>query len=157
MQRSDASIENAFAALRVDIGRRVTRHRGDDLDFLFGQKFHEPFITWLEQDGKITAIYNFPRRLQCAHALHDVAKVWNHFRRAAGKIDRWNVALGQPIDDAINRFARHDLFALRPGIHMAMHAGKIAKFTDIDLENLRARAAKHEIVLSESRSESVHE
>jgi hypothetical protein len=38
-----------------------------------------------------------------------------------------------------------------------MHAGEIAKFADIDLKNLRPRAAEHDLVLSESRGKSIHE
>ena len=50
----------------------------------------------------------------------------------------------QPIDDPINCLARHDLFALGSGVHMAMHAGEIAKLTHIDLENFSATAAKRD-------------
>ena len=82
------------------------------------------------------------RFFERSHALDEITKVWNHFRCAARKIDNWNLGFAQPIEDAINRLARHNLFAFWPRVYMAMHAGQIAKFPDVDLKNLRMPATK---------------
>src|SRR5439155_3384816 len=79
-----------------------------------------------------------------------------YFRRAGGKIDNWNVGLGEPIDNAVNRLARHDFFALRPRVHVAMHAGEIAKLAHVDLKNLRSRTAQLQTFSAESISKAVH-
>ena len=79
---------------------------------------------------------HMPQRLQVSYTLDEIAKIGNHFRRATGEVNRWNLRLCQPIDDSINCLARHDLFALRPGVHMAMQAGEVAKLAHINLENL---------------------
>ena len=61
-------------------------------------------------------------RLQRLHLLDEIAKIRNHFRRAPGEIDCWDVRLSEPINGPIDCLARHDLFPFRPGIHVAMQA-----------------------------------
>ena len=56
LQRLDAPFEDAFAALRINIIRRVTRHRRDNLDSVPGQKIGEIFVAGLEQNGEIATI-----------------------------------------------------------------------------------------------------
>jgi len=43
---------------------------------------------------------------------------------------------------AIDRLARHDLFALRSSVHVAMRADEIAKFAHINLKDFSFRAAQ---------------
>jgi hypothetical protein len=75
--------------------------------------------------------------LQQFHPLDEIAKIGNHFGRAAGKIDNRYISFGQPLNDAIDRFARHDFFALRPGVYVTMCAGEVAKFSHVYLQNFR--------------------
>src|SRR5437667_9355552 len=96
------------------------------------------------------------RGLQFLHSFDEITKIGNQFRRAAGKIDSVNIGPGHPTNDPINCFARHDLFALWPGIHVAMHASEIAKLADIHLKNLRARAAELPAFNHESIGKSIH-
>src|SRR4029450_8428995 len=85
-----------------------------------------------------------------------MAEIWNHFRRAAGEIDSGSLSLCEPIDDPIYSLMRHDLLALRPGVHMAMHAGEIAKLAHVDLKNFRARPAQRHRVFSQPLRETIH-
>ena len=96
----------------------------------------------LEQNREVATIDHMPRRCQRFHALDEIAKIRNHFRRASGEIDDRNVRLREPIDDPINRLSRHDFLALRSSVHMAMHAGEIAKLAHVDLQDFRAPAAE---------------
>ena len=50
----------------------------------------------------------------------------------------------------------HDLFALRPGVHMAMHAGEIAKLAHIDLKNVGSRTTKRDRLFGQLVRETVH-
>src|SRR5712691_8735279 len=97
-----------------------------------------------------------PGRLQVFHSLNEITKIEDHFRRAAGQIDSWNLGFREPIDDPINCVPRHDFLALWPSVHVAMHAGEIAEFAHVDLKNFRTRATKHDVVLSKAFSKSVH-
>src|SRR5919204_5625229 len=83
LQRLDAAIEHAVTALRVDVFRRIARHRRNDLDFVSCQKPGEMFIAWLEQDRKIAAINHVPWRIERLNPLNKVTKIRDHFGRAA--------------------------------------------------------------------------
>src|SRR5215475_5216281 len=88
--------------------------------------------------------------------VYEMAKIRNHFRCTTGEVNCWNFGVRQPIDNPIDRLVRHDLFALRPGVHMAMHASEIAKLTQIYLQNLWARTAERERTCGKCLSESIH-
>ena len=88
--------------------------------------------------------------------LDEISKIGNHFRRATGEVNRWNVGIRQPIDDPINCLARHDLFALRPGVHMAMHAGEITKLAYVDLKDFWPTTTKLQTRGAKPIRESVH-
>ena len=156
LQRSDARVENTVAALRVHVFRLVARHRRDDLDFVFRQKFREAIVRGLQQDREIAAVDDAAAQRKRAHPFDDMAEVGDHFRRAAGEIERGNVGRGEPVDDAIHGFARDDFLALRASVHMAVHAGQVAELADVHLQNLRARAAQREAAIGERGGEAVH-
>src|SRR6266576_1513654 len=75
-------------------------------------------------------------------SLDEITEIWNHLRRAAGKIDGRNLSFPQPIDNTVDRLAPHDFLALWPGIHVAVHTGQVAKIPDVDLKTLRMTASK---------------
>ena len=104
-------------------------------------------VARLEQDGEIAAIDDVPRRGERFQPFDEIFEIRNHFRRAAGQIDCRNVGLREPIDDAIDRLARHDFLALRSGVHMAMNAGQIAELADVDLQDLRFGVTKRQRML----------
>ena len=97
-----------------------------------------------------------PRRRQRFQPLHEVAEIGDHLRCAAGEVDRWDVGLRQPINHAVDRLARHDFLSLRPGIHMAMHAGQVTKLAHIDLQDLRLRVSQRQRMLGQPLGETVH-
>ena len=84
-----------------------------------------------------------------------MTEIRNHFRCAAGEIDRRNVGLGQPIDQPVRRLPGHDFLPLRSGVHVAMDAGEVAKLADVDLKDLGLRVAKRQRVLSQFSREAV--
>ena len=140
LKRLDAAVENAVAALRVYVLRRITRHRSDDFNFVPRQKLRQIFITAIEQNGELPV--NLHLIVEGFYPLNEITKIGNHLGCAAGKIDNRDFRFGQPIDHAIDRLVGHDFFALRAGVHVAMNARQIAKLADVDLKNLRARATQ---------------
>src|SRR6266567_7021255 len=157
MQSFNAAIEHALAALGVHVLRSVTRHRCDNLDFVPRQKLRQTLVARFEQDGEIAAINYATRRAQRSYPFDEIAEIRNHFRRTPREIDCRNFRVGEPIDNAINRFARHDFLALWTGIHMAMRASQIAKLADIDLKNFRLCSAQSNSLGSKLVRKTVHE
>ena len=49
LQRGNAQVKHAVAALLVHIGSRVAGHGSHDLDTLFRQKFCQPFLPGLKR------------------------------------------------------------------------------------------------------------
>ena len=90
-------------------------------------------------------------------AFNQITKIRNHFGRAAGQIDSWNVGPGEPIDDMIDRLAGHDLLALWSCIHVAMNAGEIAQLPHVHLKNLRPRSTQHQTLAGKSFGKTIHE
>jgi rSAM/selenodomain-associated transferase 2 len=88
--------------------------------------------------------------------LHEIPKVWNHFRRTAREIDDRNIALGQPIHDPINRLPRDDFPPLWPCVHVTMHARQIANLSDVHLKNLRMAPTQVYAFRRESFRKPVH-
>src|SRR4029077_8617018 len=86
-------------------------------------------------------------RLQRLHLLDEIAKIRNHFRRAAGKIDCWDIRLSEPTNYPIDGLARHDFLAFRPGVHVTMHARQVAKLAHVYLENFGAPTPKRDGII----------
>src|SRR5262245_61288018 len=95
-------------------------------------------------------------RFQLFHPLDEMPKIGNHFRRATSEIHSRNIRVREPIDDPISCLPRHNFLALRPSVHMAMHAGEIAKLAHVDLQDFRAPAAEQERTFDERLCKSIH-
>src|SRR6266576_1660174 len=89
-------------------------------------------------------------------SLDEITEIWYHLRCAAGKIDGRNLAFPQPIDNAVDRLARHDFLALWPGVHVAVHTGQIEKFPDVDLKNIGMPAALRDRAIRQLLCEPIH-
>src|SRR5439155_7292417 len=131
-------------------------HRGDDLDFLHGEKLRQIFIAGFEQNREIAAVDHMPRWRERLHAFDEIAKIRNHFRRATGKIDNRYLGLCQPIDNPIDGLVRHDLPALWSSVHMAMCASEIAELTQVDLKNSWTSATEQDRVLRKFLRKPIH-
>src|SRR5947199_8826737 len=142
MQGRNSSLKQPVAALPHYRLCRVTQARWREFSPVSDQKLSETFITRLKEDREIAAIDHVPRRMQRLYPFNEIAEVRNHFWRTAGKIDSWNLGLGQPIDNAINRCTGHNFFPLRSRVYVAMHASEIAKLANVDLKNLGASTTK---------------
>ncbi len=113
------------------------------------------FKAGFEQNRQVAPVDDVSRRGERFQALDQILEVGNHFRRAAGQIDRWDVGFREPVDYPIDRFAGHDFLALRPSVHMAVNAGEIAEFADIDLQDLRSSVTQGKGVLDQFARETV--
>ena len=91
------------------------------------------FKAGFEQNRQVTPIDDVSWWSERFQAFDEILEVGNHFRRAAGQIDRWDVGFREPVNYPIDRFAGHDFLALWSSVHVAMNAGEIAEFADIDL------------------------
>ena len=56
-------------------------------------------------------------------------------RRAAGDVEGGNVARLEKPEARVHDFRRHDLGAIRAGIHVAMVAGLVAPLADVHLKH----------------------
>ena len=100
-----------------------------------GQKLRQVLIAGIEQNSEIAPVDNVTDRTQLFYLLDEIAEVGNHFRRSTRKIDRWNFGVREPIDDPVDGLTRHDFLPLRPGVHVTMHAGEVAKLSHVHLQH----------------------
>ena len=73
-----------------------------------------------------------------SRAVNEPTKTWVQFGRAAGEIDGRHVGRFQDAQAMLHRFARHRFSTVRPGVNVAMFAGLITEFSDIDLKDVDA-------------------
>ena len=55
----------------------------------------------------------------------------------------------KPFEDPIDCLPADDLFALRSRVHVAMNAGEIAKFAEVELKDLRASTRERQAVIGQ--------
>src|SRR5690348_846836 len=87
-----------------------------------------------EDDGEVTTHQDMP--VQFFDLLHKPAELWIQFRRPACKVHRRDIRFRERLYTLLHGLAGHDLFSVRPRIHMAMLTGLIAHFTEVYLKNL---------------------
>src|SRR6056297_571416 len=90
----------------------------------------------VSSDGQVTTI-NDPTP-EGMSLLDQPSKIRVHLRRTAGDVQRRNVGLRQHIDDRLGRFSRHAFATCRAGVDVAVRAGMVANFADIDLQDFDA-------------------
>ncbi len=156
LQRPDARVEHAVAALGVHVFRRITGHGGDDLHAVFGQELGHAVEGGFEQDRQVAAVHDVPARGHGGQPFHEVAEIGDHLRRAAGQVDHGDVGVFEPAEDAVGGFARHDFLALGPGVDVAMRARQVAELADVDLQDARLGVAQRQGVRGEGSVETVH-
>ena len=86
LECADRGVEDAFAALPVDIVFEIAGHRRGDLDLLTSEKFREILLTGDVEDGQIAAIDDVDAKRSCAP--YQRAKVRVELGRAAGDVER---------------------------------------------------------------------
>ena len=115
---------------------------------MLGQEAGHVFVAGADEYGEVRAVNN--STAQFVYAFDQPAKVGVHLRRATGYVDSWYGIRGQDIDTGLHGFLRHDLGAIRPGVHVAMTALLVAELADVDLHDFQARGAKRvEIALGQ--------
>src|SRR5258708_2332520 len=140
-------VEDAVAALGIHVFRSVTWHRGDNIEAMGNQKFGEPVKAGFKQNREVAAIDNGFDLRHLPEPLDQIAKIGNHFRRAAGQVHGRNVGVYQPVEDSVDGRARDDFFAFWSGVHVAVNAGEVAKLAHVELEDLGATALESQSVI----------
>ena len=155
LQRRDALVEHAVAALPVDVGQRVAGQRRDDLDLLVAQEFRQTFLPRLEQDRQVAAIDH--AYVERARGCHEPSEVRVQFRGAAGQVERGHRASFEHVDHEVDRVAIHDLGAVRAGVDVAVQAGLVAAVAEVHLQRVeRATLQRGEVGPDEQRQGGVH-
>ena len=157
LKRTDACVEHAFAALRIDVGGFIAWHRGNNFHAMCAKELAQPFVAIFKEDRQITSINDGFDVRDFSDAFNQIAKIGNHLRRSPGEIDRRNICTCQPIENAVNGRATHDFFALRPCVDVAMDAGQVAKLAKVKLKNFGALAPKRQTMISQASGERSRE
>src|SRR5918996_2670890 len=74
--------------------------------------------------------------------LHDPTKMRIEFRRASGDVNSRDGSVLEDIDTQFGDLSGHDFSAVGTGIDMAVPAGLITEFADVDLKHGDAGCAK---------------
>jgi hypothetical protein len=133
-QTLQRTIEDAIAALAIDILFQIARKRGDHFDSLLREKLRQVRKARCNQNGEIAAIdHAFAYGPRSANQL---AKPGMHLRGATRDIERLNRRIGFENSQAsLDYLFSHPLAAVWSRIDMTMPAGLIADFADIDLQD----------------------
>ena len=147
-QRVDRTLKDPIPALSIAVVFQVTGQRRDHFDLVVGQELGEIAIAVGDQDGQVAAIDDAP--VEGVRLLHKPAEVRIHFRSTAGDVERRDRESIQCRDDSLGRLARHAFAAVGACVDMAVCAGLVAKFADVDLQDFHTRGLKdRQLVLAE--------
>jgi len=103
---------------------------------MISKKSREVILSSNKKDSQITTVYHVPTQLFAFR--NQVFKMRVHFRSPAGYVNRRNFrGLPDSVNEQIHRFLSHDFRPKRTGIHMAVMAGLVAHFPEIDLDGLK--------------------
>ena len=155
LESGDGAVKNIVATLLIDVVGRVAGHGGDTDDLVLGVEFGDPLITGLLNDSGIEAGHHGAGLVEIAHALDELAEVRVHLRSSACQVQGRNVRLLEPVDGAIEVLGGDEFFPVRTCIHVAVDAGDVTKFAQIQLENGRLETGEAESVIGELLVERV--
>jgi len=146
-EREHALVEDAAAALLVDVLGQIAGQAGHHVDPLGGQKLGQIFLPGLEQDGQVAPIDHAPS--ERPRGLDQEAEVWIELGRATRDVDHLDHRAGlDEGDHALGDRALHHLGAPRAGVDVAMVAGLVAALAHVDLKRGgRARLQRRQAVL----------
>ena len=139
MQRCNAEVKHAIAALPVNICSRITGHGRHDLHPVLLQEFGQILLTRLKQDGQVAAVDH-------AHALlprsfDQRAKAAVQLRRATGQVQGAQTACSQHAGNQRQGVLIHHFDAIRAGVDMAVQATLVAQVAQVDLQRGQGLAA----------------
>src|SRR5918992_155678 len=139
LKRADAFLEDAAAALPIDIVFEKKRQGGRDLDPLLRQKLGQRLLTRLPQDGQIAAIDHVNTEPVCL--ADEITEMGVQLRRTTGYIQGFNTGGLQKGNHLIHGLDNHLLGPRWPGVDMAMYARLVAAVAQVYLERLDLPAA----------------
>jgi hypothetical protein len=119
--------------LLIDIIFLITRKGSDDVDSLVCEKPGKVGFTLHLKHCQIASVNHLT--VPCPTFLNQILKMWVHLRGATGYIyggDGWTAV--ENIQDLIHGGFAHTFRSLGTGINMAMVAGLVTDFPDIDLK-----------------------
>src|ERR1700674_4616379 len=127
-------VEHAFATLPFNVGAPIARQGCNNLNLLTGEKFCEVLLAAHFQNREIAAIDDVHAHV--ARGDHEMAEIRIQFGSAPGDVEDCNAPLIEKGENEIGDLVPHLLAAVRPGIHMAMHARLIAAIAHVELQRV---------------------
>ena len=155
LERGDGTFENVVTTLLVDVFRGVARHGGDAGDLMLGVELRDPLVAGLLDDGGVEPSHHFARLVKVAHAFDEFAEVGVHFGGAASEVEDGDVGLFEPVDGFVEVLSGDEFFAVRSGVHVAVHTGNVAKLAEVQLKNAWSGASEGNSVFGEFAVEGV--
>ena len=154
-QPVEAGLENAIAALLVDVLFQITGQRGGDFNRVIGEERRQRLVARFVENGQVAAIdHAQPHRPRFAD---QPAEVRVHLRRPAGQIKRLDRLPAGEVEQHLHGFPAHFLGALRTGRHVTMKARLVAAIAEIGLQRLQHTAAdRREIGFDQQRKSVAH-
>ena len=137
LKGGDGAVKDAVAALLVYVVRRIARHGGDADDFVLGVKLGNPFVAGFFNNGGVEAGHDFARLVEGANAFDECLEVWVHLGGSSSEVDGGDVGGFEPVESAVEVVTGDELFAVWASIYMAVDAGDVTEFAEVELENLR--------------------
>ena len=154
-QGRDARLEDALAALAVDVVLEIAGQRRGDLDALPGEKRRGVFLTRLEQHGEVAAV-DHPDA-GAPRALDHRTEVRVELGRAPGEVQRRSAAHLEISEHEVDGLPVHRFGAMRPRVDVTVHAGLVAAVAQIDLQRRQgAPADRREVGSRNERQDVVH-
>src|SRR6266480_6236255 len=139
LERTNARLVHALAALPVDQLLGVAGKRGDDLDALGGEELREIPLAGLFENGEIAAVDDV--RAERAGALDELPEMRIQLRRAPGDVERADARGLEVTQHGVHRLAVHLLGARGARVDVAVHAGLVAFVAEVDLKRRETLAA----------------
>ena len=144
LEGADGGIEDAFAALGVDVLGLITGHGGDDFDLVFGEEVGSPFVSRFVDNGGVEPVHDASGIVPRAHGGDEAAEVGRHFGGAAGEVEDGDLRGFEPGEDAVDGGSGDEFFAIGAGVYVAVGAGEVAAFAEVELEDFGLGAGEGE-------------
>ena len=155
LEALDRGVENAAAALLVDILARVTRQRGDNLHLVLGEKLGQTLHLREFEHGQVTAIHHVdPATPRLRDQKPELAM---EFGRTPGDVEGAHIARIEEVHHLARGLVIHHLLARGPRIHVAVKTGLVAVVTDVHLQRAdRAPGQRREVMRIQMRKRCMH-
>jgi hypothetical protein len=126
LQRPDAPVEDAAAALPVDVLGAVAGQARDDVDLLCGEELGGVLLARLLEDGQVAAVEDAAASL--AGSADEVTEAVVELGGAAGQVEGRDAGVPvEELDDPGEALRVEAFGALRAGLDVAVVAGEAGR------------------------------